>query len=196
VAIAYWPTGAPAVQEPGCQAAKFSDLGTKPQQRRGATASSSSVLPTCHWPDTNLLFDPAKRASFTPADAFGLHYCSDAVFLMSTPVIAPDFALYYDCLMGPERPQRGLAGLKRMDALPEVSLIATGHGPLLAITSTSGIGDYRDWRARSAATKPIGVCYLSQYGFCDRSAKAWPAASARPTARPQLVDPALQPTPG
>jgi flavin reductase (DIM6/NTAB) family NADH-FMN oxidoreductase RutF len=82
-----------------------------------------------------------------------------------------------------------LQALKRMDALPPIRMIATGHGPLLRDHLGLWIGDYRDWSSqRSAGETYAAVCYVSQYGFCDRLSQAIARGIGKAEAQVQLVD--------
>ncbi|MCP9916344.1 diflavin flavoprotein [Cyanobium sp. ATX 6F1] len=162
------------------------DLGTNPGsgvQHRFEFLSA----PNLHWPDTIFSFDHGTGILYT-CDAFGLHYCGDDVFDIDPGAIAPDFRFYYDCLMGPNA-RSVLQALKRMDALPEITTIATGHGPLLREHLNLWVGDYRDWSSqRSANETYAAVCYISQYGFCDRLSQAIARGIGKTEAEVQLVD--------
>ena len=143
--------------------------------------------PNLHWPDTIFSFDHGSGILYT-CDAFGLHYCSDAVFDSDPGAIAPDFRFYYDCLMGPNA-RSVLQALKRMDSLPAINTIAVGHGPLLREHLQHWISDYRDWSGqRSKGESYAAVCYLSQYGFCDRISQAIAHGIGKAEAQVQLVD--------
>jgi flavorubredoxin/flavin reductase (DIM6/NTAB) family NADH-FMN oxidoreductase RutF len=143
--------------------------------------------PNLHWPDTIFSFDHGTAILYT-CDAFGLHYCSDDLFDVDPGAIAPDFRFYYECLMGPNA-RSVLQALKRMDALPEISTIAVGHGPLLREHLPLWIGDYREWSGqRSAGHTYAAICYVSQYGFCDRLSQAIARGVAKAEAQVQLVD--------
>ena len=162
------------------------DLGTNPAsgvQHRFEFLSA----PNLHWPDTIFSFDHGTGILYT-CDAFGLHYCSDDLFDVDPGAIAPDFRFYYDCLMGPNA-RSVLQALKRMDALPPIHTIAVGHGPLLRDHLGLWIGDYRDWSSqRSAGEAYAAVCYVSQYGFCDRLSQAIARGIGKAEAQVQLVD--------
>ncbi|EAQ70449.1 flavoprotein involved in Mehler reaction [Synechococcus sp. RS9909] len=162
------------------------DLGTNPAsgvQHRFEFLSA----PNLHWPDTIFSFDHGTGILFT-CDAFGLHYCSDEVFDLDPGAIAPDFRFYYDCLMGPNA-RSVLQALKRMDGLPEIHTIAVGHGPLLRHHLSHWISDYREWSSvRSQGESYAAVCYLSQYGFCDRLSQAIAHGIGKAEAQVQLVD--------
>ncbi|MCS5690793.1 diflavin flavoprotein [Cyanobium sp. FGCU-6] len=162
------------------------DLGVNPSS---GTAHRFEFLsaPNLHWPDTIFSFDHGTGILYT-CDAFGLHYCSDDLFDVDPGAIAPDFRFYYDCLMGPNA-RSVLQAMKRMDALPPITTIAVGHGPLLRHHLSLWTADYRDWSTgRSKGEAYAAVCYLSQYGFCDRISQAIARGIGKAEAQVQLVD--------
>ncbi|QPN65007.1 diflavin flavoprotein [Synechococcus sp. CBW1004] len=162
------------------------DLGVNPDsgvQHRFEFLSA----PNLHWPDTIFSFDHGTGILYT-CDAFGLHYCSDELFDSDPGAIAPDFRFYYECLMGPNA-RSVLQAMKRMDALPPITTIAVGHGPLLRHHLNLWTGDYRSWSSeRSQGEAYAAVCYLSQYGFCDRLSQAIARGIGKAEAQVQLVD--------
>ncbi|MFZ9535290.1 MAG: diflavin flavoprotein [Vulcanococcus sp.] len=162
------------------------DLGTNPEsgiQHRFEFLSA----PNLHWPDTIFSFDHGTGILYT-CDAFGLHYCSEELFDADPGAIAPDFRFYYDCLMGPNA-RSVLQAMKRMDALPAINTIAVGHGPLLRHHLSLWMSDYRDWSSdRSKGEAYAAVCYVSQYGFCDRLSQAIARGIGKAEAQVQLVD--------
>ncbi|MDM7951894.1 MAG: diflavin flavoprotein [Cyanobium sp. CZS 25K] len=162
------------------------DLGVHPESGVAHRFSFLSA-PNLHWPDTIFSFDHGTGILYT-CDAFGLHYCSDDLFDVDPGAIAPDFRFYYDCLMAPNA-RSVLQALKRMDGLPEITTIAVGHGPLLREHLPLWLGDYRDWSGqRSAGEAYAAVCYLSQYGFCDRLSQAIARGVGKASGQVQLVD--------
>ena len=162
------------------------DLGTNPEsgvQHRFEFLSA----PNLHWPDTIFSFDHGTGILYT-CDAFGLHYCSEDVFDVDPGAIAPDFRFYYDCLMGPNA-RSVLQAMKRMDALPAINTVAVGHGPLLREHLSLWLSDYREWsEGRSKGEAYAAVCYVSQYGFCDRLSQAIARGIGKAEAQVQLVD--------
>lgn len=163
------------------------DLGTNPDS---GTAHRFEFLsaPNLHWPDTIFSFDHGTGILYT-CDAFGLHYCSDELFDSDPGAIAPDFRFYYECLMGPNA-RSVLQAMKRMDGLATpITTIAVGHGPLLRHHLDLWTGDYRAWSSeRSQGQTYAAVCYLSQYGFCDRLSQAIARGIGKTDAQVQLVD--------
>ncbi len=162
------------------------DLGINPEsgvQHRFEFLSA----PNLHWPDTIFSFDHGTGILYT-CDAFGLHYCSDDLFDVDPGAIAPDFRFYYECLMGPNA-RSVLQAMKRMDGLPAINTIAVGHGPLLREHLSLWLDDYRSWSSeRSTGEAYAAVCYVSQYGFCDRLSQALARGIQKAGAAVQLVD--------
>ena len=162
------------------------DLGTNPESGVAHRFAFLSA-PNLHWPDTIFSFDHGTGILYT-CDAFGLHYCSEDLFDVDPGAIAPDFRFYYECLMGPNA-RSVLQAMKRMDALPEISTIAVGHGPLLRHHLSLWLDDYRSWSSeRSKGETYAAVCYVSQYGFCDRLSQAIAHGIDKAGAQVQLVD--------
>jgi len=162
------------------------DLGTNPGSGVAHRFEFLSA-PNLHWPDTIFSFDHGTGILYT-CDAFGLHYCSEDIFDVDPGAIAPDFRFYYDCLMGPNA-RSVLQAMKRMDGLPPINTIAVGHGPLLRHHLSLWLSDYRDWsEGRSKGEAYAAVCYVSQYGFCDRLCQAIARGIGKAEAQVQLVD--------
>lgn len=129
------------------------------------------IAPNLHWPDTIFTYDSKTQILYT-CDAFGMHYCDDYTFDEDLDLIEEDFRYYYDCLMGPNA-RSVLSALKRMSDLPEISTIATGHGPLLRYNLTELVGRYRQWSQEQAkAETTVAVFYVSNYGYSDRLSQA------------------------
>ncbi|NEO97688.1 MAG: MBL fold metallo-hydrolase [Symploca sp. SIO2E9] len=127
--------------------------------------------PNLHWPDTIFSYDSGTQVMFT-CDAFGMHYCSASTYDQDLGAIEADYRFYYECLMAPNA-RSVLSALKRMDKLPEVKMIATGHGPLLRYNVEELVGRYRSWsQAQTKAEKLVIVFYISDYGYSDRLSQA------------------------
>lgn len=164
----------------------FLDLGTNSSSGINHKLEFLSA-PNLHWPDTIFSFDHGTAVLYT-CDAFGLHYCSNEIFDLDPGAIAPDFRFYYDCLMGPNA-RSVLQALKRIEALPPLKLIATGHGPLLRDHLKLWLTDYGDWsRERSKGDRYAAVVYVSLYGFCDRLSQAISRGINKTELPVQLVD--------
>lgn len=127
--------------------------------------------PNLHWPDTIFSYDAGTQVMFT-CDAFGMHYCSESTFDEDLGAIEADYRFYYDCLMAPNA-RSVLSALKRMEKLPEVTMVANGHGPLLQHNVGELIERYRRWsQAQTKAEKLVVVFYASDYGYSDRLSQA------------------------
>lgn len=127
--------------------------------------------PNLHWPDTIFTYDHKTQILFT-CDAFGLHYCNDPIFDEDLAAIEADYRFYYECLMAPNA-RSVLSALKRMGKLPEVTTIATGHGPLLRHHVGELTDRYRRWsQAKAKAETTAAVFYVSDYGYSDRLSQA------------------------
>ena len=127
--------------------------------------------PNLHWPDTIFTFDHKTQTLYT-CDAFGMHFCDDHTYDEDLELIEHDYHYYYDCLMGPNA-RSVLSALKRMDALPEITTIATGHGPLLRHNLKELVGRYQQWsQAQAKAAATVGIFYVPEYGYSDRLAQA------------------------
>ncbi|MEB3268829.1 MAG: diflavin flavoprotein [Leptolyngbya sp.] len=127
--------------------------------------------PNLHWPDTIFTYDHKTGLLFT-CDAFGMHFCSDALYDEDLALISPDFRFYYECLMAPNA-RSVLSAMKRMDKLPPVTTVATGHGPLLRHNVQELTERYRRWsQEKSQSETLVAVFYMSDYGYSDRLSQA------------------------
>ena len=127
--------------------------------------------PNLHWPDTIFTFDHKTQTLYT-CDAFGMHFCDDHTYDEDLELIEHDYHYYYDCLMGPNA-RSVLSALKRMAALPEITTIATGHGPLLRYNLQELVGRYREWsQTQAKAATTVGIFYVAEYGYSDQLAQA------------------------
>ncbi len=145
------------------------------------------IAPNLHWPDTIFTFDHKTQTLFT-CDAFGLHYCSDSTYDEDLKAIEADFEYYYECLMAPNA-RSVLSALKRMAELEKISLVATGHGPLLYHNVEELTGRYRNWsQTQTKAETTVGVFYLSDYGYSYRLAQAIALGITKTGVAVELID--------
>ena len=143
--------------------------------------------PNLHWPDTIFSFDMGSGTLFT-CDAFGLHYCSDDLYDSNVDAISQDFRFYYDCLMGPNA-RSVIQALKKVDKLTNLNTIAVGHGPLLKDNVNHWIQNYKDWsNEKNIGENYVAVCYISQYGYCDRLSQSLAHGIHKANGQAQLVD--------
>lgn len=145
------------------------------------------MAPNLHWPDTLFTYDHGTQTLFT-CDAFGMHYCDDFVFDENLDLIESDYKIYYDCLMGPNA-RSVLSAMKRMEALPPISTIATGHGPLLRHHLSDLTGRYRQWsQAQTKGQTTVALFYQSDYGYGDALAQAIARGIQKTGVAVELVD--------
>ncbi|MBP5972812.1 flavin reductase [Brasilonema sp. CT11] len=145
------------------------------------------IAPNLHWPDTIFTFDHKTQSLFT-CDAFGMHYCSDSTFDEDLKAIEADYQYYYECLMAPNA-RSVLSALKRMDELEKISMIATGHGPLLQHNVDELTKRYRTWsKTQAKAETTIGVFYVSDYGYGTRLAQAIATGITKTGVATEMVD--------
>ncbi len=165
---------------------EFLDLGTNPISGINHKLEFISA-PNLHWPDTIFSYDHSTNVLYT-CDAFGLHYCSDEFFDSNQKEIYDDFRFYYDCLMGPNA-RSVLQAIKRIDKLPELKTIAVGHGPLLKNQVKFWKDKYSEWSSnKSKGNEFVSVCYISDYGYCDRLSQAISHGISKADAQVQLID--------
>jgi flavorubredoxin/flavin reductase (DIM6/NTAB) family NADH-FMN oxidoreductase RutF len=129
------------------------------------------TAPNLHWPDTIFTYDHLTQHLFT-CDAFGMHYCDDQTFDEDLSLIAADYKVYYDCLMGPNA-RSVLSAIKRMGDLPGLKTIATGHGPLIKHHLEELVGRYRTWsQDQVKVATNVALFYVSGYGAADSLAES------------------------
>ena len=127
--------------------------------------------PNLHWPDSQFTFDHKTQILYT-CDAFGMHFCSEAVFDEDFTRVEPDYRFYYECLMAPNA-RSVLSAMKRMKKLGDIGKVATGHGPLLLHHLPQWLELYETWsKAKSKADTLAAVFYVSDYGYSDRLSQA------------------------
>jgi flavorubredoxin/flavin reductase (DIM6/NTAB) family NADH-FMN oxidoreductase RutF len=129
------------------------------------------TAPNLHWPDTIFTYDHKTQHLFT-CDAFGMHYCDDQTFDEDLSLISADYKIYYDCLMGPNA-RSVLSAIKRMNDLPGIQTIATGHGPLIRHNIPELVGRYQTWsQAQAKVATNVALFYVSGYGDADKLAES------------------------
>ena len=165
---------------------QYLDLGANPTSGVNHNIEFISA-PNLHWPDTIFSYDHGTNVLYT-CDAFGLHYCSNEFFDSNQKEIYEDFRFYYDCLMGPNA-RSVLQAIKRIDKLPGLKTIAVGHGPLLHNQVNFWKEKYSEWSSnKSKGNEFVSVCYISDYGYCDRLSQAISHGISKADAQVQLID--------
>ncbi len=143
--------------------------------------------PNLHWPDTMMTFDLGTSILYT-CDIFGMHYCSDATYDDDLKRITPDYRFYYECLMAPNA-RSVISAMKRMDDLPQAEIVANGHGPLLRYNVKELTENYRMWsQEQTKGETNVVVCYVSDYGYCDRISQAIGRGISKTGVAVEMVD--------
>lgn len=126
------------------------------------------ILPNLHWPDTMYTYLVEDKVLFT-CDSFGAHYAHDGV-LRSTVTDEDGYMraakYYFDNIIGPFKTPCMTKALDRIKDL-EISMICTGHGPVLDSHVDEIISLYKKWcDVKNPNTKKtVIIPYVSAYGY-------------------------------
>lgn len=130
-------------------------------------------VPNLHWPDTMYTYIEEEQILVT-CDSFGSHYSFPEV-LVSKVTNQEDYwsaaRYYFDCIIGPFKPFM-LDALKRVREL-DVSMICTGHGPVLDTGIDKMYNTYEDWCTvvNPNSKKTLVIPYVSAYGYTKELAE-------------------------
>ena len=130
-------------------------------------------VPNLHWPDTMYTYIEEEQALVT-CDSFGSHYSFDEI-LVSRVTNQEDYwkatKYYFDCIIGPFKPFM-LQALERVRQL-DVSMICTGHGPVLDTDIDKMYNTYEEWCTvvNPNQKKTVVIPYVSAYGYTGQLAE-------------------------
>ena len=130
-------------------------------------------VPNLHWPDTMYTYIEEEQALVT-CDSFGSHYASEDI-LVSKVKNEDDYwkatKYYFDCIIGPFKPFM-LKALERVRQL-DVSIICTGHGPVLDAGIVKMYNTYEEWCTvvNPNQKKTVVMPYVSAYGYTGQLAE-------------------------
>ncbi len=98
------------------------------------------LAPYLHWPDTMFTWVPQEKLLFS-CDAFGAHFCSDALYDDECPDFSGEFNFYYDSIMRPfnEKVREAVAKVENLT----IDMILPSHGPLVRRDVQAKIDAYR-----------------------------------------------------
>lgn len=124
------------------------------------------MAPNLHWPDTMYTYIEEEQILVT-CDSFGAHYAHEAI-LRSKVEAESDYEqalkYYFDHIMGPFK-SYVIKALDKIQSL-DISLIATGHGPVLDCKIEDVIEKYRQWsQIETSFQKKVVIPYVSAYGY-------------------------------
>ena len=124
-------------------------------------------VPNLHWPDTMYTYLEEQQILVT-CDSFGSHYAFPEI--VSSKVTAKEdywkaTRYYFDCIIGPFKPFM-LKALDRISDL-DISMICTGHGPVLDRGIDRMLNTYREWCTvvNPNPKKTVVIPYVSAYGY-------------------------------
>lgn len=130
-------------------------------------------VPNLHWPDTMYTYLEEQQILVT-CDSFGSHYAFPEI--VSSKVTAKEdywkaTRYYFDCIIGPFRPFM-LKALDRISDL-DISMICTGHGPVLDSGIDRMLNTYREWCTvvNPNPKKTVVIPYVSAYGYTAQLAE-------------------------
>ena len=129
-------------------------------------------VPNLHWPDTMYTYIEEEQVLVT-CDSFGSHYAFEDI-LVSKVKNEDDYwkatKYYFDCIIGPFKPFM-LKALDRVRQL-DVSMICTGHGPVLDADIDKMYNIYEEWCTvvNPNQKKTVVIPYVSAYGYTGQLA--------------------------
>jgi NADH oxidase (H2O-forming) len=121
------------------------------------------LAPYLHWPDTMFTWLPQDKLLFS-CDAFGAHFCSEALFDDEAPDFSGEFDFYFDSIMRPfkEKVREAVTKVENLS----IDMILPSHGPLIRRDVQAKIEAYRRLSAPAAQTgrKRALLLTLSPHG--------------------------------
>ncbi len=125
--------------------------------------------PYLHWPDTMFTLLEQDGILFT-CDAFGAHFCGDALFNDEVPDYSKDMHFYFDCLIRPFK-DKVLSAIQKIEG-ERIEMICPSHGPVIRTDPARYIGFYKEWARPVAGPKKVAIFYLSPHGNTEKMAHA------------------------
>ena len=149
----------------------FTAIAVKDNQRMqiGDKTLRFLSVPNLHWPDTMYTYIEEEQILVT-CDSFGSHYGFKGI-LMSKVTDQEGYMratkYYFDNIIGPFKPYM-LKALEKIQDL-DISMICTGHGPVLDTKIDFIIQTYRDWCTvvNPNKKKTVIIPYVSAYGYTE-----------------------------
>ncbi len=132
------------------------------------------AAPNLHWPDSIYTYLVEDKILFT-CDSFGAHYCSEEMFDDLTGDFSEDFRYYFDVILKPYSKFmiRAIEKIRPLD----ISMIATGHGPILRKGWKKIIDDTHELASSylkltaGSVEKRLLITYVSAYGYTKEMAQ-------------------------
>ncbi|MDF1559528.1 MAG: FprA family A-type flavoprotein [Bacteroidales bacterium] len=130
--------------------------------------------PNLHWPDSIYSWLVEERILFT-CDSFGAHYCHEEMFDDLVGDFSEDFRYYFDVILKPYS-KFMIKAIEKIRPL-DISMIATGHGPVLRSTWRETVDKTRDLAqdylrlTAEKEQKRLLITYVSAYGYTREMAE-------------------------
>jgi flavorubredoxin len=132
------------------------------------------AAPNLHWPDSIYTYLVEDRILFT-CDSFGAHYCNEEMFDDLAGDYSVDFRYYFDVILKPYS-KFMVKAIEKIRPL-DISMIATGHGPILRsgwkkiVDETYDLASAYLALTAETAQKRLLITYVSAYGYTGEMAK-------------------------
>ncbi len=131
------------------------------------------MAPNLHWPDTMFTYVEEDGILVT-CDAFGSHYSLEGVTNDAVPNqddYQSALKYYFDGIISPFK-SFALDAIKKIEEL-QISMILTGHGPVLTGNPMAVVEQYRQWATEKNPNtkKTVIIPYVSAYGYTETLAK-------------------------
>lgn len=130
--------------------------------------------PNLHWPDSIYTYLVEDKVLFT-CDSFGAHFCHEEMFDDLVGNYDEAFKYYFDVILKPfsKFMLKAIEKIRNLD----ISVIATGHGPILRTTHKKIVDLSEKYAQEYLANndhsrKKVLVTYVSAYGYTGEMAQA------------------------
>lgn len=138
--------------------------------------------PNLHWPDSIYTYLVEDKILFT-CDSFGAHYCHEDLFDDLAGDYDADFRYYFDVILKPYS-KFMLKAVEKIRPL-DISMIATGHGPVLRqnwkkiVDETRRLSEEYVALTERSGIKRLLITFVSAYGYTAEMARLIAAGASK-----------------
>lgn len=138
--------------------------------------------PNLHWPDSIYTYIVEDKILFT-CDSFGAHYCHEDLFDDLVGDYHADFRYYFDVILKPYS-KFMIKAIEKIRPL-DISMIATGHGPVLRknwkniVDETRRLSEEYVALTERSGMKRLLITYVSAYGYTAEMARLIAAGASK-----------------
>ena len=138
--------------------------------------------PNLHWPDSIYTYIVEDKILFT-CDSFGAHYCHAELFDDLVGDYQADFRYYFDVILKPYS-KFMVKAIEKIRPL-DISMIATGHGPVLRknwkniVDETRRLSEEYVALTERSGMKRLLITYVSAYGYTAEMARLIAAGASK-----------------